>query len=136
MALVVFCFLLLDLLSDLSTGKIPNGLNGAGLAAGVALQVQKEGMAGVISSAGAVAMMFGITLLLFVFRALRGGDGKMLCALAALQGFEAGKKVLLVSLFVAAFLGVICLLKHRHRICYTVPVMMGELIYMSGVLGG
>jgi len=75
---------------DARTGRIPNPLTLGALALGLALATVRAGPWGIVHGvAGALALAF-VPLLLFWRGAMGGGDVKLLAALGALLGIDAG----------------------------------------------
>ena len=131
---MMLCLLLLAVSADLQTDRIPNALTLTGLAAGLINSFERAGLPGLFSSLTAAAAIFGICYLLFMIKALRGGDGKLLSALAAMTCFDTGKNILILSLLIALMIGLPAAIatrfKARTRIHFSVPVLLAALIMM------
>ncbi len=142
LAVLIVCLLTASVTADLMTDKIPNALTITGLTAGLLLVSGRAGPEGLLLGIRDAALMFLMTFLLFRVRALRGGDGKLLCALAAILGIRMGVTILLYSMILAIVIGAGKILwqtmkKERKkneltRIHYSVPIMLATLIcYMN-----
>ena len=131
---MMICLLVLSVTADLWTDRIPNALTLTGLAAGLINSFERAGLPGLFSSITAAAAVFMICYLLFMLKALRGGDGKLLSALAAMTGFAAGRDILILSLLIALIIGLPAAaakgFKSRTRIHFSVPVLLAALIKM------
>ena len=131
---MMMTLLILTVSADLMTDRIPNALTLTGLAAGLLQALVQAGAPGLLSSAAAAAAMFFICYLLFVIKAMRGGDGKLLCALASMCGFAVGKNILILSLLIAVMIGLPAAVskrfKGRTQIHFSVPVLLAALLVM------
>ena len=99
--------LLFSVLADLKTDRIPNALTAAGMAAAVIVGTARDGPSGLPHILMDVLLMFIITFLLFAFKALRGGDGKLMCVTAAFLGFKASLIILFTAMIIASAAGII-----------------------------
>ena len=72
--------------TDIRSRRIPNWLTVGGLAAGVALNAFLFGMAGLKQSGLGFALAFGVYMVLYVLRAKRAGDVKLMAAVGAISG--------------------------------------------------
>ena len=73
-------------LSDLRSGRIPNGLITAGLACGLSYQLFNQGMTGWITFLGGVFLPVLIMGILYYFRMIGAGDIKLLCMAGGFMG--------------------------------------------------
>ena len=137
-AVLIACLLTTSVTADLMTDKIPNALTLTGLTAGMLIALERAGPSGLIGVMKDVVLMFLVTFLLFRLRALRGGDGKLLCALAALLGLQTAATILLYSLFLAVMIGAGKILRETKQkrkrkgptgIHYSVPILCSVIIY-------
>ena len=140
MIAVAVCFVTIAVAFDLKTDRIPNALNLTGLTAGLLGAYEQTGPTGLFTAVKAVMIMFLAAFVLYVLGALRGGDGKMLCALCAIFGGNGVHGILLWSLLAAAVLGIPSLLKRkqgqRTKIHCSVPIALGtalNLLFHGGV---
>ena len=133
---MMICLLVLSVTSDLWTDRIPDALTLTGLAGGLLYGFERAGLPGLFTSAAASAALFGICFLLFIIKAMRGGDGKLLSALAAMTGLSAGIKILILSLLITLMIGLPAVIvkrfKGRTYIHFSVPVLLAALIIMTG----
>ena len=131
---MMICLLVLTVTADLWTDRIPDALTLTGLAAGLIYRFEKAGLQGLMSSIAAAAAIFGICFLLFMIKAMRGGDGKLMSALAAMTGFAAGWKILLISFLIALIIGFPAAaakqFRGRTHIHFSVPILLAALIMM------
>lgn len=131
---MMLCLLVLSVVADLWTDRIPNALTLCGLVAGLINSYERAGIPGLVSAITAAAVICLICFLLFMIKALRGGDGKLLSALAAMTGLAVAKNVLILSLLIALIAGLPAAVKTRFRgqtrIHFSVPVLLATLIIM------
>ena len=142
-AVLISCLLVFSVSADLMTDRIPNALTVTGLTAGLLLALERAGPPGLFAVFRDVLLMFFLTYLLFRLRAMRGGDGKLLCALTALLGIQTGITILLYSLVLTSAFGAGVFLwrmckrkreKKRTRIHYSVPIMLAALLCLAEIL--
>ena len=133
---MMICMLVLTVTADLWTDRIPDALTLTGLVAGLLHGYEKAGFPGLLTSAAASAGIFGICFLLFMIKAMRGGDGKLLSALAAMTGFTVGVKILMLSLLIAMLIGLPAVIAKRFKgrtyLHFSVPILLAALIVMTG----
>ncbi|MBD0320748.1 MAG: prepilin peptidase [Gemmatimonadetes bacterium] len=103
---------------DLRTGRIPNKLTGAGLAAAFLL-LAPSGPAALGGGAAGAALAFALTFPLFVVRAMGGGDVKLLVVAGAFLG--TGR--ILPALLVTAVAGGVLALAEAARRGVLLPVV-------------
>ena len=101
MVLAVIILTSLAAFFDLKDGKIPNALNLAGIFTGLILSLVRAGPGGLPDTLCGVTVMFFITFLLFLTHALRGGDGKLLCAISAILGLIPGCRILFTAMVIS-----------------------------------
>ncbi len=132
--MMMMTLLILTVSADLMTDRIPNALTLTGLASGILQAFVQAGAPGLLSSTAAAAAVFLICYLLFVIKAMRGGDGKLLSALASMCGFKAGMNILILSLLIAVIIGLPAAASKRFRgrtqIHFSVPVLLAFLLLM------
>ena len=141
-AVLITCLLVLSVSADLMTDRIPNALTVTGLAAGLLLASERAGPPGLFAVFRDVLFMFFLTFLLFRLRAMRGGDGKLLCALTALLGFQTGITILLYSMLLASVFGAGIILwrmrkkkkEKKTRIHFSVPIMLAALFCLAKII--
>ena len=129
---MIVCLLVLTVTADLMTDRIPNALTLTGLVAGLWHAYVRAGPSGLVSALTAAAVMFLLGYVLFLCRALRGGDGKLMAALASMLGLVISGKVLLLAMVLAVLWGLPRLIKEKKSvgIHFSVPVMMAALVMM------
>ncbi len=129
---LIVCLLVLTVTADLMTDRIPNALTLTGLVAGLWHAYVRAGPSGLVSAMTAAALMFLLGLALFFLKALRGGDGKLMTALASMLGLSLSGKVLLMAMALTAAWGVPRLIKEKKSVSvhFSVPVMMATLMFM------
>lgn len=85
---------------DLKTRKIPNWLNVSAIVLGVFLNLVFMDISRIIYIAFSIGLIFLISLLIYRFRILGGGDLKLFIGLSAFAGADAVIKLMLISLVV------------------------------------
>lgn len=103
----LFFFLVLAVILDLRTYRIPNVLTMAGMAVGVIYQLYRAGPPGMF---GAVKDLIGSILILFplyIIRCLGAGDIKLLSVVTVILGWKQGMTICIYSLFAGAAMGII-----------------------------
>ena len=132
MVLAVIILTALAAFFDLKDGKIPNALNLAGIFTGFVLSLIRAGPGGLPYTLCSVAVMFFITFLLFLTHALRGGDGKLLCATSAILGLMPGCRILLTAMVLSIPAGLIKKAEtsqSQTTIHFAVPVFFSVLLW-------
>ncbi len=118
---------------DLKEERIPNVLNLAGILAGFILRLYRAGPGGLPAVVTDTAAMFMITFLLFLTHALRGGDGKLLCAISAIQGLIPGCRILFTALVLSIPAGLIKRFETDNSpttIHFALPVFLSVLLWL------
>ncbi|MDE6713430.1 MAG: A24 family peptidase [Lachnospiraceae bacterium] len=103
----LFFFLVLAVILDLRTYRVPNVLTMAGMAVGVIYQLYRAGSPGMF---GAVKELIGSILILFplyIIRCLGAGDIKLLSVVTVTLGWKQGMMICIYSLFAGAAMGII-----------------------------
>lgn len=93
---VFIALLVLAAGTDLRTGRIPNKLTGAGLAAALVL-LAPSGPAAVLGGVAGAALAFAVSFPLFAVRGLGGGDVKLLTVAGAFLGIGRVVPALLIT---------------------------------------
>ncbi len=130
----------LSVITDATTDRIPAFLPLAGILCGIALALQRAGPYGLITVLTDTLAMFIITFLLFLTHALRGGDGKLLCAISAITGLGPGCRILFMALLVSVPIGFVkkCILCRNASdgsgqsltyIHFSIPVLVAALLF-------
>ena len=140
MLAVAVCFVTLAIAFDLKTDRIPNALNLTGLTAGLLTAFMRAGPNGLFVNIGATLLMFATGFVLYLLHAIRGGDGKMLCVMAAMYGNFGGFYILFLSLLIGSVMGLPRFVKRkkgeRTGIHYSIPIALGMIWYLVYNGGG
>ncbi|WP_110933729.1 A24 family peptidase [Paenibacillus bouchesdurhonensis] len=110
------CFILLAaaFVTDIRTMKIPNTITITGTLLGTAYHVITNGGQGFVFSAKGAAVGFGIMAILYVVRAVGGGDVKLFAAIGAWVGVPLTLSMLLYSIVAAGCIGILILICRRE----------------------
>lgn len=76
---LLLCLVMAAVLSDLKSGKIPNGVIAAGLLCGLMYQLSEKGFTGFILYCGGIFLPILIFGFFYYFRMIGAGDIKLLC---------------------------------------------------------
>jgi prepilin peptidase CpaA len=98
---VVLGFVMLCVLSDVRTRRIPNALSLTGVFAGLVLNLQHAGAAGLATSALGLGLAVALLIAPFAAGGIGGGDVKMMGALGAMLG----PHLVVSGLLIGALLG-------------------------------
>ena len=90
--------------TDLRSRKIPNWLTLSGASAGLLLNWNISGLAGVIGSLAGMALGFGAYFFLYCLRAMGAGDVKLMAAVGAIIGPENWIRVFIATAFAGGVL--------------------------------
>ena len=127
-------------ITDLRTDKIPNVLTVAGIITGALIRILLRGPGEAVTVFVDVTAAFAVTFILFLIKALRGGDGKLLCALSAMLGLPAGGMILMFSLIFAAAGGCIKMIFTKRKLLsktmihFSVPTACAVIVYVAGTM--
>ena len=127
-------------ITDLKSDKIPNILTIAALIIGIILRIMINGAGEVGKIVIDVAVVFAITFVLFLIKALRGGDGKLLCAISAMLGLPAAAMILFGALVLAAVVGCIKMIFTKRKLLsktmihFSVPMACSVILYVTGLI--
>ena len=133
MVLAVYILTALAAVFDIKDSRIPNALNLAGIITGLVLGFARAGPGGLLGTCSDTAAMFFITFLLFLTHALRGGDGKLLCAISAILGLTCGCRILFTAMVISVPAGLIRKTetsKSPITIRFAVPVFLSTLLWL------
>lgn len=136
MAAVLLVYIALSILADVKCDKIPNALTAAAMAAGVIIRLVRAGPSCLPLIIADIIIAFLVTFILFVIKALRGGDCKMFCAISAMIGMKACGYVFLLSLIPATFIGIGMMIFTKRKlfsktmIHYSIPIAVGVCVYL------
>ncbi|WP_059051826.1 A24 family peptidase [Paenibacillus senegalimassiliensis] len=106
------CFLMLitAFITDLRTMKIPNWLTIPGIAGGIMFHTLLNGWAGGWFAVKGAGIGFALMLLLYLLRAVGGGDVKLFGAIGAWMGITLTLSMMMYSIVIAGCIGLIILL--------------------------
>lgn len=110
MFVLIIGILLIAVLADLATYRIPNALILIGLLLGLAYSFIDKGPPGIADSLFAVIISFILFYFLYIIKALGAGDIKLLLVLASFLGVRFTIKILIASLIVGTVYGCIKML--------------------------
>lgn len=102
----LFFFLVLAVIMDLRTFRIPNALTMAGMAAGVICQLYRAGPPGMFEAVKDLICSILILFPLYLLKCLGAGDIKLLSVITIFLGWEQGMKISIYSLFAGAAIGI------------------------------
>lgn len=77
--ILLLCLVVAAVLSDLRSGRIPNGIIAAGLCCGLLTQAAERGSAGLLLCLGGILLPVLIFGVFYFFRMIGAGDIKLLC---------------------------------------------------------
>ncbi|WP_062354523.1 A24 family peptidase [Bacillus kwashiorkori] len=106
----LFVFILVAFYFDIRTYKIPNWLTVTGMAVGLLSHLIIFKIAGLMDAGLGLLVGGGVTVLLYLFRAIGGGDVKLFAAIGALSGVEFVLYALMYSIIFAGIIALIILL--------------------------
>ena len=88
-AALLSAIVLIAAVFDIRTRRIPNWLTGLGIAIGFGVNMYERGaFGGMVFSLSGLAVAATVYLLLYVLRALGGGDAKLMMAVGAFAGWQ------------------------------------------------
>lgn len=110
------CFLMLiaAFVTDLRTMKIPNWLTVPGMAGGVLFHALNGGWAGGWFAVKGAGIGFAVMLLLYLLRAVGGGDVKLFGAIGAWMGITLTLSMMMYSIIIAGCIGLLILIWRRE----------------------
>ena len=103
--MAVFCALCVFF--DMKNDRIPNPLTAVFFVAAVILRIIGKGTEDIPWLLMDTAAVFAATLILFGFKALRGGDGKMMCVVSAMCGMKAAFMILFLAMAIGSLAGLV-----------------------------
>jgi Flp pilus assembly protein protease CpaA len=121
---------------DIRTRRIPNVLTLPLLGGGLVYALGAGGIAGLGDALGACLLLALPYVLLFVFAGGGAGDAKMMGAIGAWLGLQAGVIVLVAVGATGAVLGLLRILAHRQRRSVLGRLYATLYILMMGVCSG
>ncbi|MNJ50499.1 Type IV leader peptidase family protein [compost metagenome] len=110
------CFILLiaAFITDIRTMKIPNMITVTGMVFGIIYHIFTNGWTGFVFAVTGAAVGFGIMTILYVVRAVGGGDVKLFGGIGAWVGVPLTLSMLMYSILAAGLIGVIILICRRE----------------------
>lgn len=114
--LILTALLLLSLISDIKTKKIPNKITASFAGAGLILNCILQGMHGLLFSFAGWALPVTILFPLLLLRMLGAGDIKLFASIGALMGYSFVAYTVLYSFVFGGIISVIVLLTRRNCI--------------------
>ena len=124
--IAVVALLLICLLSDVKSRRIPNWATLPGIALGLMLNLVLGGWPGLRMSAIGAGVGFGALFLLFMLGWMGGGDVKLMAAIGALKGYPFVVSALVYSILVGGFIGIAVLVWNRRFW----PAMKGIALFL------
>ncbi len=106
--------LLAAFVTDLRTMKIPNVITITGMCSGLSYHLLMEGWRGAWFAAGGAAAGFGLMFVLYLLRAVGGGDVKLFAGIGAWMGIGLTLSTMMYSILAAGCIGVILLIWRRE----------------------
>ena len=108
--LVAACF-------DLRSRRIPNRLTGAGIVLGFAANIYERGIGGgVLFSLAGLAVATSVYMILYMLRALGGGDTKLMAAVGAFAGWQNWIGIFIVTAILGGIAAIVlALMRGRLR---------------------
>ncbi len=112
--ILVLCLAIAAVLSDLASGRIPNGIIAAGLACGILYQGFTEGAAGLVLYLGGVTLPILIFGVFYYFRMIGAGDIKLLCMAGGFFGPTGCFGCIKWSIFLGGLISLAIMLRRRQ----------------------
>ncbi|AZS16853.1 prepilin peptidase [Paenibacillus motobuensis] len=129
MAMLITAFI-----TDVRSMKIPNKITLSGFIIGLAYHAVTGGIEGILFAMKGAAAGFGLMFIMYLFRAVGGGDVKLFGAIGAWLGVSLTLSILMYSILAAGVLGMVILLLRRElimRIRNVMHSLFGILILHS-----
>ena len=102
----LFFFLVLAVILDLGTYRIPNALTAAGMAAGLIYHLYRAGPPGMLLALKDLILIIMIFFPIYQIKGLGAGDIKLLSVISMFLGWKRGLVISIYSLFIGAVLGI------------------------------
>lgn len=102
----LFFFLVLAVILDLRTYRIPNALTAAGMAAGLIYHLYRAGPPGMLLALKDLTLIIMIFFPIYQIKGLGAGDIKLLSVISMFLGWKRGLVISIYSLFIGAVLGI------------------------------
>ena len=136
--MAVFCALCVFF--DMKNDRIPNPLTAVFFVAAVILRTIGKGTEDIPWLLMDTAAVFAATLILFGFKALRGGDGKMMCVISAMCGMKAAFMILFFAMAIGSLAGLVKKAVSGKKITeltyihFSIPVSISIALYLMFLL--
>ena len=136
--MAVFCALCVYF--DMKNDRIPNPLTAVFFVAAVILRIIGKGTEDIPWLLMDTAAVFAATLILFGFKALRGGDGKMMCVISAMCGMKAAFIILFLAMVIGSLAGFVKKAVSGKKITdltyihFSIPVAVSTVLYIMILL--
>lgn len=136
--MAVFCALCVFF--DMKNDRIPNPLTAVFFVAAVIFRIIGKGPEDVPWLLMDTASVFAATIILFGFKALRGGDGKMMCVISVMCGMKAAFMILFFAMAIGSLAGLVkkaVLSKKITELTYihfSIPVFISIALYLMFLL--
>ena len=136
--LAVFCALCVYF--DMKNDRIPNPLTAVFFVAAVIFRIIGKGTEDIPWLLMDTVSVFAATLILFGFKALRGGDGKMMCVISAMCGMKAALIILFLAMVIGCLTGLAKKAVSAKRfteltyIHFSIPVAVSAVLYIMILL--
>lgn len=102
----LFFFLVLAVILDIRTYRIPNALTAAGMAAGLIYHLCRAGPPGMLLALKDLILTIMIFFPVYQIKGLGAGDIKLLSVISMFLGWKRGLVISIYSLFIGAVLGI------------------------------
>lgn len=112
--ILLLCFVMAAVLSDLRSGRIPNGVIAAGLACGMAYQLFANGPFGILLSLGGAILPILIFGGFFYLRMIGAGDIKLMCMAGGFLGPSGCFACTVLAIFLGGLISVGLMLYHHN----------------------
>lgn len=127
----LFVVLILAVLWDFKTGKVPNGLIFLGMAGGILRLCSLSGLQAVLLQLGAIILPLLLLFPLFRIGVLGAGDIKLFSVMGCFFSFQEELSLIFISFLIGAILGVLFLWKNknfRERMYYLFSYLKSILV--------
>ncbi|WMT39937.1 prepilin peptidase [Paenibacillus sp. D2_2] len=121
-------------ITDIKSMKIPNKITLSGFIIGISYHAVTGGMDGILFAIKGAAAGFVLMFIMYLFRAVGGGDVKLFGAIGAWLGVSLTLSILMYSILAAGVIGLFILLLRREfimRIRNVMHSLFGILILHS-----
>ena len=112
--ILLTCLSVAAVLSDLGTGKIPNGIIAAGLACGLLNHIFSGGPVGIVLYLGGAALPILLFGVFYYFRMIGAGDIKLLCMAGSFFGPSGSFACVEWSVFFGGLISLVLMLRRRN----------------------